>query len=48
MPVACSEHWLPDDELDRIMEQYDKDGNGRIDRAEFEAIVLDGLLLDAT
>lgn len=33
------EHWLPQDELDRIMEQYDKDGNGVIDFEEFKQIV---------
>lgn len=44
--VLLSQHWLPDAELDRVMQTYDKDANGVIDFEEFQNIVYDGLLLD--
>eukprot|EP00197_Chlamydomonas_leiostraca_P003884 CAMPEP_0202867274 /NCGR_PEP_ID=MMETSP1391-20130828/9073_1 /ASSEMBLY_ACC=CAM_ASM_000867 /TAXON_ID=1034604 /ORGANISM="Chlamydomonas leiostraca, Strain SAG 11-49" /LENGTH=362 /DNA_ID=CAMNT_0049547303 /DNA_START=21 /DNA_END=1109 /DNA_ORIENTATION=+ len=44
--VMFTEHWLPDEELDLIMDKYDKDKNGVIDFEEFKQIVYDGLLLD--
>lgn len=36
---AATQHWLPDSELDRVMQTYDKDGNGLIDFEEFQNIV---------
>lgn len=34
-----SQHWLPDDDLDRVMEKYDVNGDGVISFEEFEQIV---------
>lgn len=39
--VMFTEHWLPDEELDLIMDKYDKDKNGVIDFEEFKQIVSD-------
>lgn len=44
-PILTS-HWLPQEDLDRVMEKYDKDGNGTICFAEFKQLVFDGLLLE--
>lgn len=40
------QHWLSQDEVARVMARYDLDGSGDMDRAEFESLVADGLLLD--
>ena len=37
--LMCSQHWLPDEELDRVMAQYDTDKSGAIDREEYKQIV---------
>ena len=34
-----TQHWLPEAELDRVMEIYDKNGNGLIEFDEFKSIV---------
>ena len=37
-----TQHWLPESELDRVMETYDKNGNGLIEFEEFQSIVSAG------
>eukprot|EP00199_Chlamydomonas_sp_CCMP681_P001993 CAMPEP_0119107476 /NCGR_PEP_ID=MMETSP1180-20130426/10405_1 /TAXON_ID=3052 ORGANISM="Chlamydomonas cf sp, Strain CCMP681" /NCGR_SAMPLE_ID=MMETSP1180 /ASSEMBLY_ACC=CAM_ASM_000741 /LENGTH=377 /DNA_ID=CAMNT_0007092971 /DNA_START=1 /DNA_END=1134 /DNA_ORIENTATION=+ len=44
--VMFTQHWLPEEELQRVMEQYDKNHDGVIDAEEYKDIVYDGLLLD--
>ncbi|PNH02827.1 putative calcium-binding protein CML25, partial [Tetrabaena socialis] len=41
-----SQHWLPEDELDRVMETYDVNKDGVISFEEFKNIVYDGMLLE--
>ncbi|KAG2444159.1 hypothetical protein HYH02_009098 [Chlamydomonas schloesseri] len=43
-----SQHWLPEDELERCMEQYDTNKDGVISFEEFKQIIYDGLLLEGT
>jgi len=40
------QHWLSEEEVARVMSQYDLDRSGDLDRNEFEQLVADGLLLD--
>lgn len=44
--VLFAQHWLPEEELDRVMEVYDTNKDGVIDFDEYTSIVYDGLLLD--
>ena len=37
--ASYHQHWLPEAELDRVMETYDKNGNGTIEFDEFQSIV---------
>lgn len=41
-----SQHWLPDEDLDRVIEKYDTNGDGVISFEEFQQIVYDGLMLE--
>ncbi|KAG2485016.1 hypothetical protein HYH03_016219 [Edaphochlamys debaryana] len=41
-----TEHWLPEDELDKVMAQYDTNKDGVISFEEFKQIVFDGMLLE--
>ncbi|GAX81051.1 hypothetical protein CEUSTIGMA_g8486.t1 [Chlamydomonas eustigma] len=43
-----AQHWIPESELDRVLEKYDKNQNGTIEFDEFRDIVYDGLLLSGT
>ncbi|KXZ48459.1 hypothetical protein GPECTOR_27g629 [Gonium pectorale] len=43
-----SQHWLPEEELDRVMETYDTNKDGVINFEEFKQIAYDGILLEGT
>ncbi|GLC40129.1 hypothetical protein PLESTB_000880200 [Pleodorina starrii] len=43
-----SQHWLPEEELDLVMQTYDTNKDGVISFEEFKQIVYDGILLEGT